>query len=270
MGKIAALKPSLTALKPKVAFLRESEADIDRRRAQTNEARGNYKTVRWRRLRWQVLREALFTCARCGANRGDDTSQLVADHIRPHRGDEALFWDRANLQCLCKPCHDGAKQSEERRGQPRKFRFSVPSGVLPSAIPVTLVCGPPAAGKTTWINERAADGDLIIDFDVYRARAGGVKWDADPAVMRQAYLWRDADIKSLALRAEGRAWLIAMAPTKAERRAWKEALGPQLRIVMLATPASECCARVLRDPTRAAAAAKMIEAIGKWWHEYDG
>jgi 5-methylcytosine-specific restriction protein A len=28
------------------------------------------------------------------------------DHIRPHRGEQSLFFDRANLQGLCKPCHD--------------------------------------------------------------------------------------------------------------------------------------------------------------------
>ena len=51
----------------------------------------------------------------CGKIEGD-TSQLVADHRRPHRGDERLFWDERNLQCLCKPCHDGTKQRQERRG----------------------------------------------------------------------------------------------------------------------------------------------------------
>jgi 5-methylcytosine-specific restriction endonuclease McrA len=43
-----------------------------------------------------------------------DTSKLVADHIMPHRGDERLFWDEANLQCLCKACHDGVKQAAEQ------------------------------------------------------------------------------------------------------------------------------------------------------------
>lgn len=30
----------------------------------------------------------------------------VVDHVRPHRGDYELFWDRSNWQALCKPCHD--------------------------------------------------------------------------------------------------------------------------------------------------------------------
>ncbi|QCP88108.1 HNH endonuclease [Cereibacter sphaeroides] len=77
--------------------------------------RGWYSTARWRQLRWSVLSDADFTCAMCGKLEGD-TSQLVADHRTPHRGDVTLFWDRSNLQCLCKPCHDRAKQREERAG----------------------------------------------------------------------------------------------------------------------------------------------------------
>jgi len=73
-----------------------------------------YKTAEWRALRWDVLIAAAFTCARCGAVA--ESPGLVADHIQPHRGDRELFFARANLQCLCKPCHDGAKQREERAG----------------------------------------------------------------------------------------------------------------------------------------------------------
>jgi 5-methylcytosine-specific restriction endonuclease McrA len=50
----------------------------------------------------------------CGWIGGSETSRLVADHIRPHRGEEAAFWDLGNLQCLCKACHDGEKQRIER------------------------------------------------------------------------------------------------------------------------------------------------------------
>jgi 5-methylcytosine-specific restriction endonuclease McrA len=43
-----------------------------------------------------------------------NTSLLVCDHIKPHRGKEELFWDEGNLQTLCKPCHDSLKQAEEQ------------------------------------------------------------------------------------------------------------------------------------------------------------
>ena len=73
-----------------------------------------YKTAEWRRLRDDVLLAALFTCVRC--NRVGQSRELVADHIQPHRGDQDLFFDRSNLQCLCATCHNGEKQREERRG----------------------------------------------------------------------------------------------------------------------------------------------------------
>lgn len=83
-------------------------------RYQATPWRAWYGLERWQRLRLQVLTEALFTCAMCGRIEGD-TSQLVADHMIPHRGDPDRFWDRANLQCLCKGCHDREKQRQERR-----------------------------------------------------------------------------------------------------------------------------------------------------------
>jgi 5-methylcytosine-specific restriction protein A len=37
----------------------------------------------------------------------------VVDHIKRHGGDQALFWDKANWQPLCKPHHDSTKQMIE-------------------------------------------------------------------------------------------------------------------------------------------------------------
>ena len=74
-----------------------------------------YNTARWRALRLKIFLRDLFTCQMPGCGRLEgDTSLLVCDHIKPHRGNEALFWDEANLQTLCKPCHDKVKQREEQ------------------------------------------------------------------------------------------------------------------------------------------------------------
>lgn len=84
-----------------------------RRRDDTLPWRAWYKTARWQKLRWSVLVRDRFTCRECGRITAD-TSQLVADHKQPHRGNEELFWDPSNIQCLCKPCHDSVKQVEEQ------------------------------------------------------------------------------------------------------------------------------------------------------------
>ncbi|MEM4988818.1 HNH endonuclease signature motif containing protein [Collimonas sp. H4R21] len=73
-----------------------------------------YNTKRWYRLRWHQLNDHPL-CAMHQAL-GQVVEATVADHITPHRGDEALFFDEENLQSLCKPCHDGAKQQLEKSG----------------------------------------------------------------------------------------------------------------------------------------------------------
>ena len=34
------------------------------------------------------------------------SAAVIVDHIKPHRGDKVLFWDRNNWQPLCKMHHD--------------------------------------------------------------------------------------------------------------------------------------------------------------------
>lgn len=115
MGKLRQLRGPLSVLKPRVAFLNDDKAAVSRARDRRHEFRAWYKTQRWKRLRWKVLTRDLFTCQMpgCGKLEGN-TALLVADHKRPHRGDELLFWDEGNLWCLCKACHDSVKQREER------------------------------------------------------------------------------------------------------------------------------------------------------------
>lgn len=127
MGKLGRLKPLVETMTQRVR--KHSEV-----RDETVSWRKWYKLARWRKLRFDVLTEARFTCARCGwqdsrmiemhsafAAIGSwdikllKAPNLVCDHRQPHRGDPALFWYRDNLNCLCKACHDGAKQREERR-----------------------------------------------------------------------------------------------------------------------------------------------------------
>lgn len=60
-----------------------------------------YRTARWRRLRLEVLAAQHYRCAQCD----HVILEQDVDHRRPHQGDVRLFWDRANLQGLCKSCH---------------------------------------------------------------------------------------------------------------------------------------------------------------------
>lgn len=108
MARLKQLAPRGRQLKPRG----QSGPAPVRIRDRVDTWRAWYKTSEWQALRAEVLFDAMYTCARCGGvGRSRD---LVADHIRPHRGDRDLFFQRANLQCLCAGCHNSYKQREER------------------------------------------------------------------------------------------------------------------------------------------------------------
>lgn len=73
-----------------------------------------YNSKRWKDLRAIQLRGKPM-CHYCSLL-SKRTIAMVVDHIKPHRGDEALFFDPENLQSLCKLCHDAAKQQLEKSG----------------------------------------------------------------------------------------------------------------------------------------------------------
>ena len=84
---------------------RARKARHDQRRPTA--ARRGYNNE-WRKARAEFL--ARFpSCRRCGA------PASTVDNIKPHRGDDRLFWDRSNWQPLCTSCHNRHKQREERR-----------------------------------------------------------------------------------------------------------------------------------------------------------
>ena len=67
------------------------------------EVRKWYRTKRWYAMRDDVLRANPY-CVHC-QEAGRVTAATEVDHIRKHAGSVVLFWDRANLQGLCKAHH---------------------------------------------------------------------------------------------------------------------------------------------------------------------
>jgi 5-methylcytosine-specific restriction protein A len=59
---------------------------------------------KWHQARVAYLRKHPL-CVKCSTDAHPVLSTVV-DHIVPHRGDRALFWNSANWQTLCKRCHD--------------------------------------------------------------------------------------------------------------------------------------------------------------------
>lgn len=67
----------------------------------------------WRKARWRYLAEHPL-CVEC-KKAGKLTPANTIDHIKPHKGDKALFWDESNWQSLCHRCHSVKTAKEDGR-----------------------------------------------------------------------------------------------------------------------------------------------------------
>lgn len=75
----------------------------------------SYQTREWAILRAKQLKKEPW-CRYCRQNHMR-TKATHADHIKPHRGNPALFRDPDNLQSLCTVCANTVKQVEEIIGE---------------------------------------------------------------------------------------------------------------------------------------------------------
>lgn len=117
-----------------------------------------YKTARWKRLREEVLLRDCYTCQISGVllrgGRSDRANTAlrpaVVDHLIPHDGDEALFFDADNLWAVSADMHDTVCQSiEGRKGIP-------PEAVRAAKIGYRHVGldGYPMQPKDRWVDSR--------------------------------------------------------------------------------------------------------------------
>ena len=88
----------------------KEQRESRRRRYKGSAAKRGYG-YRWQQLRAAFLREHPL-CEEC-QKKGVIKAATDVDHIKPHRGDLDLMWDRDNLQALCHECHSRKTARED-------------------------------------------------------------------------------------------------------------------------------------------------------------
>lgn len=260
------------------------------------------KTKRYEVRRKQQLDD--FPLCQFCEKKGLVVAAELADHVIPHRGDEELFLN-GELQSLCWPCHSSRKQSEEapvlikgysnevgEDGWPvdpnnpvisgkdksvgRKGIMSHPPWFRASLVPLHIVCGPPAGGKSTFVQANIQEGERLICFDTIASelfgtvaqRSTGLDGKMVGDVLRKRndmlgdLMWAKAKAKWSA------AWLIVSEPTAEGRQWWADRLNPAT--IYLTLPPE----RVALDRAKARCLASyrvpgpLLNVVATWYKSY--
>lgn len=128
---------------------------------------------------------------------------------------------------------------------------------------LTVVVGPPAGGKSTWVLERARPGDIVIDFDrlaVALSGQGGDPHDHTPAIAAVTKAARAAGIEAALRHARTvDVYLIHSSPGR-QRMAEYRAMGAE---VVTIDPGRD----VVRQRCKTERPRRMFAVIDEWYRE---
>ncbi len=131
---------------------------------------------------------------------------------------------------------------------------------------ITVVWGPPASGKSTFVAERRSENSLTFDFDrIMQALSGLPPHHKNPSLVSLVLQIRGMAIQSLfTYFGVDDVWIIA---TRVKEDL-KEALeGLDVQYHLMDTDKETCLDRVASDPDRADVAEEMISVIEEWFEE---
>jgi hypothetical protein len=130
---------------------------------------------------------------------------------------------------------------------------------------LTVVTGPPCAGKSTYVQRNFRDGDVVIDLDVIASALSGANLNAHdhPRHVRSVAVAATSAAIERALRfgrTPIRVWVIQCSPSETQRRGYRRA-GAR---IMCLNPGLEVCL------DRAASRPPHTRALILDWYGVDG
>lgn len=215
-----------------------------------------YNSKEWRALRDRLIVEANFLCAECGESYLKDSTQLVGHHIKEltpaNVQNPNVALNPANIKIICRKCHD----KEHRR-----FEFGGEHDVY-------IVYGAPCSGKSSYVNQVATFGDLIVDLDaIYQAISGCQLHYRPNNLKRNALDVRDCLIEQIRLR-KGNwhdAYIIGGYPRKLQREQLATKLGAELVFIESSREQAKLNAQLFLGTQ----AQEWCEFIDRWFDSFE-
>jgi len=131
---------------------------------------------------------------------------------------------------------------------------------------VWLICGPPAAGKSSYVRANANFRDIVIDVDSI-AREYGLGRERPSEATAMLLLDRNERLAALAKETSDRvAWVIIGAASEELRQWWCKVLGVEPdHLIVLVPPREELFRRIMADPDRRSVQYLHMRLVDKWF-----
>ena len=216
-----------------------------------------YASSRWMKLRAALIAERGPRCEQCGKLERDP-SKLTGHHmidLTPENvGDASISLNPKYIKIVCRDCHDAVHQRFGHENTGRQ---------------VYLVYGMPGSGKSTYVQQYARRGDLIVDMDLlYQAVSGLPMHNKPDVLLSNVYALYDLLLDQVKSR-YGKwynAFIVGGFPDRWQREKLADDLGAEL--IFCDATREECINRILNDPVRSAMHQDYIGYIDRWIEKY--
>lgn len=187
-----------------------------------------YKSEQWRKFRPTIISSRKPVCWQCGEIfKGDDT--IVVHHKEEltlsNVNDYNVSLNPDNVEMVHHECHN--KIHEKRFGYNHYKERLKNRGIY-------IVCGPPFAGKTTYVLENKTEDDLVVDMDrLFEAVTLLDRYNKPNSLLPNVLAIRKTLIDNIKVR-HGKfssAWVIGGYPDKYERELLQRELGAQVILI---------------------------------------
>jgi 5-methylcytosine-specific restriction endonuclease McrA len=201
-----------------------------------------YRNRRWiKGTRIKVLHRDIL-CVSCGHRTATEVDHILSARLVVDNFGIDEFYNPARCQGLCKTCH-ASKTAHECGWTGRK---GTRLEQLTDRANTTVVCGPPASGKTTYVEQHKADNDHVFDYDVVMQEITGLPLHQSlPGAIGSVLAKRDQFIEATAH--SKHVWIIISNPRAVIVKMLEDA---GARVIVMDTP-DDVCKQRLKERVKA-------------------
>lgn len=220
-----------------------------------------YRSPEWEDLlivlrNTRVSSQGFIECAYCGRpiiRKYDCIGHHVIHLTEENYRDYSISLNPDNIQLVHHKCHNIIHDRLGMNTQRQVF----------------IVYGSPLSGKTSYVTESMAEGDLIVDMDnIWECVSGQPRYIKPARLKSVVFAVRDNLLESVKYR-RGKwlnAYVVGGYPYKAERERLADMLGA--RLIYIDCTKEECLDRLSACPDRDQT--EWTKYINDWWLQYQG